>query len=115
MYINETVLLSGTAENVLTLSQLTEHCSSVLGRSVNFHIVGEDKYVEHYSGPAAQPPRDASFVRSWATAYIAIERGECAILTPVLAKLLGRSPRVIKEYVRELVKGTEGALVKYAK
>ena len=52
---------------------------------------------------------------SWATAYIAIERGECAILTPILEQLLGRPPRVIRDYVRELVGGTKGALAQYAK
>ncbi|VDB92049.1 unnamed protein product [Peniophora sp. CBMAI 1063] len=115
LYVNETVLLSGSASNVLSLSQLTEHCASVLKRPINFHVVGQDRYVEHYSGPAAQPPRDAKFVRSWGTAYIAVERGECAILTPVLEELLGRPSREIKEYVSQLVGGTEGALAQYAK
>lgn len=115
LYINETVLLSGSADNVLTLSQLTAHCASVLDRPIDFHVVSVGEYVDHYSGPSTQPPRDAAFVRSWATAYLAIERGECAILTPVLEALLGRPPREIKAYIKELVGRTDGALAQYAK
>ena len=115
LYINDTVMLSGSPNNVIKLSGLTKLCSSILGKPINFHIVSEDEYVERYSGPAAQPPRDPAFVRSWATAYTAISRGECAWLTPVLEELLGRPPRVIEEYMKELIGGTKDALTQYAK
>ncbi|KZV63593.1 NAD(P)-binding protein [Peniophora sp. CONT] len=115
LYANETILLSGPAKNVLTLSQLAELCSSILSRPIKLHVVSEDEYVAQHASAAALPRGDPEFLRLWATSYVAMGRGKTGVVTPLLEKLLGRPAKAMVDCLKELVGGERDAIAQYAK
>ncbi|KZV77372.1 NAD(P)-binding protein [Peniophora sp. CONT] len=115
LYLNETILLSGPTNNVLTFSQLAELCSSILSRPVKLHVISVDEYVAQHTNEAALPRGDPEFLKSWVTCFPAIERGETGVVTPLLEDLLGRPAIAMEDYLKELASGKEEAITQYAK
>ncbi|KAL1981324.1 hypothetical protein VTN96DRAFT_2765 [Rasamsonia emersonii] len=102
-YMNKTILLSGP--KVLTLKEVVDILGRLIGKQVRIKQVSVDEY-------AAQPqiaPRltyhGVNLAKEWATAWDAIRRGECAVVTPHLREILGREPEDFETTVRRLIGG----------
>ncbi|VDB87300.1 unnamed protein product [Peniophora sp. CBMAI 1063] len=115
LYTNETVLLSGPARNVRTLTQIAQLCSAILARPVRLHVVSEDEYVERHTDPSTLPRGDPEFLRQWATSCVAMSRGETGVVSPALEDILGRRARGTEECLRELIGKEQDAITQYAK
>lgn len=118
-HINQTVLLSGS--KAFTLAETASVVSSVLDRPLALRTASADEYVSKHKNvspadDAKNPRGEEAFLRQWATTYPALERGECAVVDPLLSDLLGRELVPFEQTVREVLK-TEGyeALGRYAK
>ncbi|EIN12154.1 NAD(P)-binding protein, partial [Punctularia strigosozonata HHB-11173 SS5] len=96
---NETVLLTG--QRALTLAQLTPVLASLLSRPrLRLSVASADEYVARNVDPA-DARRTDGFLRAWARTYEGLERGEAAVVDPLVVELLGREPRSMEAYLRE--------------
>lgn len=84
---NEIRLLSGS--RAITLSEVAEKISSLIGRKVRLVVVSEDEYVKANVGKPG-PQGEEEFLRQWATTYKALARGEAGVVDPTLQEVLGR-------------------------
>ena len=81
------MLFSGS--RVITLSEIAEKASTLLKRSIRLVVGSEDEYVRRNVGKRG-PRGEEEFLRKWATTYKALERGELAVVDPLLQQILGR-------------------------
>ena len=100
-YINENILLSGP--RAWSLRETAEALGRVSKKQVKIREVSVEEY-------AAQPEvqnglsygaGDLSAV--WATAFEAIRRGEAAVVTPLLAQILGREPESFEKTIADML------------
>lgn len=105
-YLNRVVLLSGPRE--VSLRESVETIAGVLlppGREIRIRQVSVDEFVELPWSRRALSCRGVNLAREWATAWDAIRRGECAVVSPVLENVLGREPEDFAVTIRNLVGG----------
>jgi uncharacterized protein YbjT (DUF2867 family) len=102
-YRNRIVLLSGP--RVWSLKESVEVIAQALGKNVVIREIGVEEYVELPQVKAAGRYVDGTMARGWATAWEAIRKGETAVPSSLLGKLLGREPEAFDVTIRELVKG----------
>lgn len=109
-YLNRTVLLSGP--RTWSLGETVDVFSRVLRRPVRVQQVHVDEYVEQPQVRAGLDYGGVNWAPRWATAYDAIRAGECAVVTPNLARILGREPEsfetTIRNMLEDLGRGKEG-------
>lgn len=95
---NQVLLLSGP--KVWSLEETMNLLGDVTGREVKIKKVGMDKYA------AVKAVREkmytAGMAREWATTFEAVERGESAVVSLELEKLLGRKPEGFETTVRAM-------------
>jgi len=113
-YENETLLLSGS--RTLTLRDLAERISKILGREIKLRIVSEDEYVQHNLGKHG-PRGEENFLRAWSTTFQGLIRGELNVVDPILQTVLGRQLKPVEETLDEVlgVKESTAVLEQYAK
>ena len=101
-YENQVMLLTGP--KVWSLLDVVELLGKITGKDIKLIQVSEEEYVAEprvqvLLGPHG--PKDVA--RSWATSFDAIKRGECAVASVEMGRLLGRQPEGFEETVRKLV------------
>ncbi|TFY53035.1 hypothetical protein EVG20_g10296 [Dentipellis fragilis] len=102
---NQTVLLSGSASNNLTLHQLSTTISRILARALTLHVVSVDEYVAQNKSPNPDDPRGSEdFLRKWAKTFDAMRRGETARMEAYLEKTLGSPSDADKEALEQYAK-----------
>ncbi|TFY77610.1 hypothetical protein EWM64_g6400 [Hericium alpestre] len=116
-YENQKLLFSGPPENNLTLAQLAEIITRVLGREVKVHVVSVDEYVQRNQMDDPSNPRSSEeFLRAWARTYDAMARGETNKIDPLLQQVLGRPLRTMERYLKDTLSHKEvDSIDKYAK
>ncbi|KAI0360620.1 NmrA-like family protein [Trametes cingulata] len=98
---NETVLLSGP--HAVTMKEVAEIYSRLLGRTIRLVVSTEDDFVKANLGRPGHLG-EKEWLRSRATVYKAMARGEMAAVDPVLWRLLGREPKPFEDSLRESLK-----------
>jgi uncharacterized protein YbjT (DUF2867 family) len=106
-FVNATVLLSGSAP--LPLSSVAGIVSKYLGwedHPLQIDAVGTEAYVDYQlerraSSKSNPPTRE--FLEAWSTTYPAMERGDTAVVDPLLRDLLGRDIMSMEERLKELL------------
>jgi hypothetical protein len=100
-YTNRTILLSGP--RVWSLNETVDLLGRFLKKPISLREVSVDEY-------AAQPEveknltyGDLNTVKFWATSYEAIRLGETAVVSPILAQMLGREPEPFEKTVQDLL------------
>ncbi|KAH9935131.1 NmrA-like family protein [Epithele typhae] len=113
-YENETILLSGS--RAITLSEIAEKASALLGRTIKLRVVSEDEYVRRNIGKGG-PRGEEEFLRRWATTYVAMAKGELAVVDPLLQKVLGRDLKRFDETLKETLfkEASSEVMTQYAK
>ncbi|EED14343.1 NmrA-like family protein [Talaromyces stipitatus ATCC 10500] len=103
-YTNSTLLLSGP--KALTLNEVISILEKLIRERTNSDIrikikqVSVDEYASQPHVPPLSTYHGVDLSREWATAWEAIRKGECAVVTPVLKELLGREPEDFETTVR---------------
>lgn len=100
---NDIVLLSGP--RVWSIEDTLKLLGEVTGKNIHLKQVGIDDYTEQpvvkeklgTHGPGNQIPQQ------WATSFEALQRGECAVPSTELRRLLGREPEPFTETVRKML------------
>ena len=89
-HINDTLLLSGPQE--LSIGESVKSISRVLGKDVKIQQCSIDEWASQESVNGASKYLAGDMKKHWATAYDALTRGEGAVVTNHLRRLLGREP-----------------------
>ncbi|CDO69410.1 hypothetical protein BN946_scf184791.g5 [Trametes cinnabarina] len=111
-YENQTLLFSGSRS--ITLKEVAEKISKLLGRNVQLIVSTEDDYVRANVGKHG-PRGEEEFLRKWATTYKALERGELDVVDPLLQKVLKRELKPFDTTLKEML-GLAGSVMDlYAK
>lgn len=103
-YQNRVMLLSGT--RVWSLANTVKLLGQVKGKDMKVKQVTEEEYVAEprvqemlgSHGPGEVP-------KQWATSFDAVSKGECAVVSVELRRLLGREPEGFEETVKRMVNG----------
>ncbi|PIL33745.1 hypothetical protein GSI_04370 [Ganoderma sinense ZZ0214-1] len=111
-YENETCLLSGS--RTVTLGQIAEKVSQLLGRNIKLAVGSEDDYVQRNLGKNG-PRGEEEFLRKWATTYKAMERGELEVVDPLLEESVGRSLKPFEHTLKETLSIHGSVMEQYAK
>ncbi len=104
-YINQKVLLSGP--EAVSLSEVAKILGQLLGRPnpIRIRHVTVEEYISKYAAKLASFDRDIGRHEGWETVYEAIKQGECEVIKPTLAEVLGRQPETFEHTISKLVKG----------
>ncbi|KAI9812171.1 MAG: hypothetical protein M1827_004837 [Pycnora praestabilis] len=122
IYSNKIVLLSGA--QITTLNQLAGMISNVLHWEppLKVHLTANDEeYVDYHTEQKhghKNNPDTRDFLQSWATTYPAMQKGELAVVDPLLQQLLGRELKPLKTSLVEALKDISNArenIEQYAK
>jgi hypothetical protein len=84
--------------------------TEILGRPITFRIVSVDEYVEshkHSGTKRPYPMGEEDFLRKWATSFKALEKGESAVVDPLLQQVLGRELIPMKDTLTKLFKSEQ--------
>lgn len=103
-YRNQIILLSGP--RVWSLSDTVKLLGKVTGKCMNVKQVTEEEYVAEprvqsmlgSHGPGEVPEQ-------WATSFDAVRKGECAVASIELGRLLGRELEGLEETVKKMING----------
>ncbi|KAF6219648.1 hypothetical protein HO133_004117 [Letharia lupina] len=101
-YRNQAMLLSGP--RVWSLAETVKLLGKLKGKDMKVKQVTEEEYVAEprvqdmlgSHGPGEVP-------KQWATSFDAVKKGECAVASIELGRLLGREPEGLEETVGKLV------------
>lgn len=101
-YMNQIMLLSGP--RVWSLADAVKLLGEVKGKEIRLKEVTVEQYVAEprvqemlgSHGPGEVP-------KQWATSFEAVRKGECAVASVELGRLLGREPEGFEETVRRMV------------
>ena len=101
-YKDQVMLLTGP--KVWGLADVVEMLGKVVGKEIRFKQISREEYAAE---PRVQAILDSlgpgHVAQRWATSFDAIKKGECAVTSAELGRLLGREPEGFEETVRKLV------------
>lgn len=100
-YLNKTVLLSGP--RAWTLNETADVFSRVLNKPIRIRQVPVDEYVKQPQVQTGLTYGGGNWAPLWATAFDAIRDGECAVVTPNLAQILGREPEQFDTTIKKML------------
>ncbi|KLO20093.1 NAD(P)-binding protein [Schizopora paradoxa] len=112
-YRNKTVLLTGP--EAVPLNAVASILSRLLDRNITVKHVEVDEYATSSKALSKLGPE---FAKLWATTYIALKQGECAVVDPLLGLVLGRRPKEMHAVLEQLILDTrsaQGSIDQYAK
>ncbi|KAI9737365.1 MAG: hypothetical protein M1834_009519 [Cirrosporium novae-zelandiae] len=102
-HTNKIILLSGP--RAISLSETVKILGKATGNpQLHIRPVSVEKYSELPQVRAVWPKGGSETPEQWATSFEAIRRGETAVVTPLLAEILGRDPEPFEKTVEELTK-----------
>lgn len=110
-YTNQTLLLSG--DKAYTVAETATLVGKVVHKRVSVKYVSFDEYISTLGKGKA----GLEFAKKWATTYNGLQRGECAIVDPLLQKLIGPLTP-LEDVLRKMLlkkEETETAAEQYAK
>jgi uncharacterized protein YbjT (DUF2867 family) len=102
-HLNKTLLLSGP--RAWSLAESVDVIAKELGKRVVIRQVSVDEYAELLEVKGAMQYVSGNMAKDWTTAFEAIRAGETAVVSPMLASLLGREPESFDVTIRALVAG----------
>ena len=105
-------MLSGS--RAVTLSEIAEHLSGLLGRNIKLVVGSEEDYVKCHVGKHG-PRGEEEFLRKWATTYVALGKGELAVVDPLLRNVLGRELKPFETTMQDTVNAHVSVMQHYAK
>ncbi|OSC97536.1 NmrA-like family protein [Trametes coccinea BRFM310] len=111
-YENQTLLFSGS--RAITLKEIAEKISGLLGRNIQLVVSTEDEYVRANVGKNG-PRGEEEFLRKWATTYKALKRGELDVVDPLLQKIVGRELKPFEATLKEMLGLAGSVMEQYAK
>jgi uncharacterized protein YbjT (DUF2867 family) len=100
-HINKTILLSGPRS--WSLNETVEVFSKLLQKPIKIQEVSVDEYASQPQVAESLTYGGGNMAAIWATAWEAIRKGETAVVTPLLAQLLGREPEAFDKTVADMV------------
>lgn len=100
-YLNKTILLSGP--RAWSLNETADVFSRVLKRPIKVRQVHVDEYVKQPQVQNGLTYGGGNWAPLWATAFDGIRDGECAAVTPNLARILGREPEQFETTIRNML------------
>ncbi|KAL3418849.1 NmrA-like family protein [Phlyctema vagabunda] len=100
-YLNRTILLSGP--RAWSLQETVEALGRVSRKTVKLREVSVEEYASQPEVQNGLTYGAGDLAAVWATAFEAIRRGEAAVTTPILAKILGREPESFEDTIAGLV------------
>ncbi|KAF7588928.1 hypothetical protein BBP40_005006 [Aspergillus hancockii] len=101
-YVNRVLLLSGPRE--YSLRETVDILGRAVGRPVRIREISADEYAALPTHGTKHTYHGINLAREWATAWEAIQRGETAVVTPLLKEILGREPEDYETTIRELAR-----------
>jgi hypothetical protein len=102
-YVNETILLSGPQE--LSIRESVKSIGRILGRDIKIQQCSVDEWASQESIMGASEYLAGDMAKHWATAYDALRRGEGAVVTDHLRRLIDREPETFEKTIEGIVKG----------
>jgi hypothetical protein len=99
-HINDKLLLSGPQE--LSIGESVKSISRVLGKDVKIQQCSIDEWASQESVNGASKYLAGDMKKRWATAYDALRRGEGAVVTDHLRRLLGREPEGFETTIKNM-------------
>lgn len=99
-HINNILLLSGPEE--LSLEQSVESIGRVTGKDIKIRECSVDEWKSQESVRGASKYLAGDMAEHWATAYGALKRGEGAVVTGNLRRLIGREPETFEKTISEM-------------
>ena len=99
-HLNKTVLLSGS--RVWTLAETVEAIAKVVGKEVVIRQVSLDEFTQQPVVKSAMSYVSEITAKDWATVFEAFRAGETAVVSPLLASVLGREPEPFDVTVRAM-------------
>ncbi|KAI1830061.1 hypothetical protein DTO006G1_4758 [Penicillium roqueforti] len=100
-YLNKTILLSGP--RAWSLKETADVFSRVLNKPIKIRQVSVDEYVKQPQVQNGLTYGGGNWAPLWATAFDGIRDGECAVVTPNLARLLGREPEQFETTIKNML------------
>ena len=101
-YKDQVMLLSGP--RVWSLADTVELLGKLKHREIRLKQVSEETYM---ANPRVQDMLDShgpgEVPKQWATSFHAVKKGECAIASVELGRLLGREPELFEETVTKMI------------
>ncbi|CAF1677630.1 unnamed protein product, partial [Adineta ricciae] len=101
-----------TGSTSITISGVSEIFAKILQRPITFRVVSVNDYVEQHKQPHTTPPYsigDEDFLRKWSTTFKALERGEAAVVDPLLQQILGRELVPLQETLTKLFQSDQSS------
>jgi hypothetical protein len=99
-FINKTLLLSGP-KNV-SIKESVEIISRITGKEVKIRQSSVEEWASQDSVNGASEYLAGDMVKHWATAYDALRRGEGAVVTDHLRRLIGREPETFERTIADM-------------
>ncbi|CAN9176211.1 unnamed protein product [Alternaria alternata] len=99
-HINKTLLLSGPQE--LSIAESVKSISRVLGKDVKIQQCSIDEWASQNSVDGASKYLAGDMKKHWATVYDALRRGEGAVVTDHLRRLLDREPEKFETTIKNM-------------
>lgn len=100
-YINETLLLSGP--QAISIEASVEIISRVTGKNVKIRQCSVDEWASQDSARGASSYLAGDMAKRWATAYDALRRGEGAVVTGHLRRLIDREPETFEKTIASMM------------
>jgi uncharacterized protein YbjT (DUF2867 family) len=101
-HVNGSLLLSGPRE--LSLNESVNAIGRVVGKEITIQLSSVDEWEEQDSVKGASDYLAGGMVKKWATAYDALRRGEAAVVTDHLKRLIGREPESFEDTIATMLK-----------
>ncbi|KAE8352295.1 hypothetical protein BDV28DRAFT_4174 [Aspergillus coremiiformis] len=101
-YVNQVLLLSGP--RAYSLRETVDILGRAVGQSVRIREISPDEYAALPTHGTKHTYHGVNLAREWATAWDAIQRGETAVVSPLLQQLLGREPEDYETTIRGLAR-----------
>jgi uncharacterized protein YbjT (DUF2867 family) len=102
-HVNGALLLSGPRE--LSLEESVNAIGRVVGKEITIEQSTVEEWEDQDSVKGASDYLAGDMAKKWATAYDALRRGEAAVVTDHLQRLIGREPETFEKTIGSMVKG----------
>lgn len=101
-YVNDTLLLSGP--QMLSLAESVDCISRVTGKEIKIRPSTVEEWADQESVKGASKYLAGEMAMNWATAYDALRRGEGAVVTDHLRRLIRREPESFEKTIADMAK-----------
>lgn len=101
-FINDKILLSGPRE--ISLKESVEIIGRAVGKDLKIKPVSVNEWALQDAIKADKVYLVGEMTKNWATVYPALRRGEAAVVTEHLRRLLGREPESFEKTIADIVK-----------